>query len=97
MIGRGAGPGGRNHAGRERGRWPLGMVNHDPCSSHCQQVRDELGDPAFRRMKLHPHQTLAHRVIRTVEIPGDLGSLGKVERRLQMPDDQDRVFDALGP
>ena len=75
----------------------LGSLDLDPGSTYGQQIGDQLGNRAFRGTELHGHHTLTESVVKIVEIPGDLASLGKIHRRLQMPNNQNQVPDALGP
>ena len=48
-------------------------------------------------MELYLHQILAQKVIKIVEILGDLASSCKIQSRLQVRDDQNRVVDVIGP
>src|SRR5580658_601438 len=87
----------RRNEGRDRGwrrrecrgreGWPLGLLDLDPGFANCQQIRDLLGDPALGRMELDLNQVLTQSVIKLFKIPGYLASVGKVQRRLQVPDD----------
>ena len=74
----------------------LHLVDLDPGFADYEQIGDELGDGAFRRMELRVNQILPQDVIKIVEIFGNLASTGEIKRRLQMSNNQNRVPDTLG-